>query len=184
MSHTLEAMAGSLAALRPTFTTFYGLLDDEQKARLVAMGMSNDASGKQDVASKRSGSKRDSLCQQWVINLRSWPVRQIEDGTSLSDQQHATLHELTAAIYRAAGRLGTSCNADDRFTPPGRLEARQDQLPAREFWRGVKLDRAPRCEPVAVACSQTQRLADPRKCSLFGPKRRFAASQPYVRSWG
>jgi arylsulfatase len=26
------------------------------------------------------------------------------------------LYELTAAIYRAAGRLGTSCNADDRFT--------------------------------------------------------------------
>ena len=123
-------MAGSLGALRPTFTTFYGLLDDEQKARLVAMGMSNDASGKQDVASKRSGSKQDSLCQQWVINLRSWPVRQIENGTSLSDEQHATLYELTAAIYRAAGRLGTSCNADERFTPPGRLEARQDQLQA------------------------------------------------------
>ena len=61
LSHTLEAMAGSLAALRPTFTTFYGLLDDEQKARLVAMGMSNDASGKQDVASKRSGSNEFPL---------------------------------------------------------------------------------------------------------------------------
>jgi LTXXQ motif family protein len=71
LSHTLEAMAGSLEALRPTLTTFYGLLNDEQKARLVAMGMSNDASGKQDVASKRSGSKQDSLCQQWVINLRN-----------------------------------------------------------------------------------------------------------------
>ena len=130
LSHTLEAMARSLGALRPTFTTFYGLLDDEQKARLVAMGMSNDASGKQDVASKRSGSKQDSLCQQWVINLRSWPVRQIEDGTSLSDEQHATLYELTAAIYRASGRLGTFCNADDRFTPLGRIEARQDQLEA------------------------------------------------------
>jgi len=28
------------------------------------------------------------------------------------------------------GRLGTACNADDRFTPPGRLEARQDALEA------------------------------------------------------
>jgi hypothetical protein len=130
LSHTLEAMATSLGALRPTFTTSYGLLDDEQKARLVAMGMSNDASGKQDVASKRNGSKRDSLCQQWVINLRSWPVRQIEDGTFLSDEQHAKLYELTAVIYRAAGRLGTSCSAGDRFTPPGRLEARQFQLEA------------------------------------------------------
>jgi hypothetical protein len=38
LSHTLEAMAASLGVLRPTFTTFYGLLNDEQKARLVAMG--------------------------------------------------------------------------------------------------------------------------------------------------
>jgi hypothetical protein len=130
LSHTLEAMTASLGVLRPTFTTFYGLLNDEQKARLVAMAISNNASGKQDVATKQNGSKQDSLCQQWVLNLRSWPVRQIEDGTSLSDEQHAALYELTAAIYRAVGRLGTACNADDRFTPPGRLEARQDALEA------------------------------------------------------
>jgi hypothetical protein len=49
----------------PTFTTFYGLLNDEQKARLVAMGISNNASGKQDVATKQNSSKQDSLCQQW-----------------------------------------------------------------------------------------------------------------------
>jgi hypothetical protein len=127
-SHTLEAMAASLGVLRPTFTTFYGLLNDEQKARLVAMTMSNNANGKEDVASKQTDSKQDSLCQQWVVSLRSWPVRQIEEGTSLSDEQHAALYELTAAIYRAAGR--TACIADDRFTPPGRLEARQDALKA------------------------------------------------------
>jgi hypothetical protein len=139
LSHTLEAMATSLRALRPTFATFYGLLDDEQKARLVAMGVSNNArarseqdgraTGRQNI-DKRSGSKPGSFCQQWVIDLRSWPVRQIEDGASLSDEQRAALYDLTAAIYRAAGRLGASCNADDRFTPPGRLEARQVQLEA------------------------------------------------------
>jgi hypothetical protein len=94
------------------------------------MGISNNASGKQDVAIKQNGSRQDSLCQQWAVNLRSWPVRQIEEEASLSDEQHATLYELTAAIYRAAGRLGTACIADDRFTPPGRLEARQDALEA------------------------------------------------------
>jgi hypothetical protein len=129
LSHTLEAMAASLGVLRPTFTTFYGLLNDEQKARLVAMDISNNASGKEDIATKQNGSK-DTLCQHWVVNLRSWPVRQIEDGTSLSDEQHAALYELTAAIYRAAGRLGKACIAEDRFTPPGRLEARQDALEA------------------------------------------------------
>ena len=47
----------------------------------------------------------------------------------MSDDQHATLYELTAAIYRAAGKLRTMCN-DDRFTPPGRLDARAEQLKA------------------------------------------------------
>jgi hypothetical protein len=81
LSHTLEAMATSLGALRPTFATFYGLLDDEQKARLVAMGVSNNArprseqdrraTGRQNI-DKRSGSNQGSFCQQWVIDLRSW----------------------------------------------------------------------------------------------------------------
>src|SRR6478672_4045017 len=52
LSHTLEAMAASLGVLRPTFTTFYGLLNDEQKARLVAMS----------YLTMQAGSK-DSLCQ-------------------------------------------------------------------------------------------------------------------------
>src|SRR6516225_5383003 len=58
----IERMIRSLGVLRPTFTTFYGLLGDEQKARLVAMGISNNASGKQDVAIKQNGSRQDSLC--------------------------------------------------------------------------------------------------------------------------
>ena len=48
----------------------------------------------------------------------------------MSDEQHATLYELTAAIYRVAGKLRTMCNTDDRFTPPGRLDARAEQLKA------------------------------------------------------
>ena len=37
LSRTLDAMAASLATLRPAFATLYGLLNDEQRARLVAM---------------------------------------------------------------------------------------------------------------------------------------------------
>jgi hypothetical protein len=136
LSRTLGAMAASLAALRPTFARFYDLLNDEQKARLVARTVSTDSQARsddksrspqnQDVANRRG----DSSCQQWVSYLKSWPVRQIEDRASLSDDQRATLYELTAAIYRAAGKLKTTCDADDRFTPPGRLEAREEQLKA------------------------------------------------------
>ena len=40
LSRTLGVMAASLAALRPTFARFYDLLNDEQKARLVAKTVS------------------------------------------------------------------------------------------------------------------------------------------------
>ncbi len=73
-------MAASLATLRPTFATFYGLLSDEQKARLVAKTASGDAQLRsdensrshtsQDVASRHS----DSYCQRWVLYLNSWSI--------------------------------------------------------------------------------------------------------------
>jgi hypothetical protein len=140
LGRTLEAMADSLAQLRPALATFYALLDDEQKARLVAMPPSKDARTQpedasrsrqtQDVAQRRGSSDRDLYCQQWVAYLKRWPIRQIEDRGHLSDNQRADLYDLTAALYREASRLGTVCHVDDRFTPPGRLENRQQQLKA------------------------------------------------------
>jgi hypothetical protein len=112
------------------------LLSDEQKARLIAKTASTDTQPGsddksrsrqiQDVANRRG----DSYCQQWVLYLKSWPIRQIDDRASLSDDQRATLYEVTAAIYRAAGKLRAKCDADDRLTPPGRLEAREEELKA------------------------------------------------------
>ena len=140
LSRTLDAMAASLATLRPAFATFYGLLNDEQKARLVAMTPSRDAQTQsedasrsrqsQDVTQRRGGSDGDLYCQQWIMYLKRLPIRQIEDRGHLSDDQRANLYDLAAAIFREAGRLGTVCHADDRFTPPGRLEAREQQLKA------------------------------------------------------
>jgi LTXXQ motif family protein len=94
LSRTLDAMAASLATLRPTFDKFYGLLNDEQKARLVAMTLSkvtlpqseerSRSRENRDPAHRLGGSGDGSYCQQWVKSLKSWPVRQIEDRTPLS----------------------------------------------------------------------------------------------------
>jgi hypothetical protein len=111
LSRTLGAMAASLAALRPTFARFYDLLNDEQKARLVAKTVSTDSQSRSDDKSRSlqnqdvTNRRGESSCQQWVLYLKSWPVRQIEDRASLSDDQRAALYELTAAIYRAASKL-------------------------------------------------------------------------------
>jgi hypothetical protein len=123
LSRAFDAMAASLATLQPAFGAFYGLLNDEQKARLVAMTLPN-----QDE--KRGSSNDNFYCQQWVTYLKKWPIRQIEGRGSLSDDQLATLYELTATIYRAAGKLRSVCNLDERLTPPGRLDARAEQLKA------------------------------------------------------
>src|SRR5262249_38455134 len=128
LSRALDAMAASLAALRPAFATFYGLLDDEQKARLAALTAPKEAESQseeasrsrqsQDIGQRRGSSDADLYCQQWIAYLKKWPIKRIEERGSLSDDQHASLYELTAAIYRASGKLRTTCNADDRFTPP------------------------------------------------------------------
>ena len=85
LSRALDAMGASLATLRPAFATFYGLLNDEQKARLVAMTSPRDAQAQseeashspqsQDVAQRRS-SNGDLYCQQWVCAVirRRFPV--------------------------------------------------------------------------------------------------------------
>ena len=80
-SRTLDAMAASLATLRLAFATFYGLLNDEQKARLVAMTRSRDAPQSdeasrsrtsQDVTQRRGGSDGDLYCQQWTTHLTKY----------------------------------------------------------------------------------------------------------------
>jgi hypothetical protein len=68
------------------------------------------------------------LSKAVIVPLR--PVAQVERAISLSDDQHANLYDLSAAIYRAAGSLATACPAEDRFTALGRLDARQRQLQA------------------------------------------------------
>jgi hypothetical protein len=139
LGRALDAIATSLATLRPALAGFYDALDDEQKARLVAIDLSRNSLPKSDRgeretangrARKGSDPAQDPVCRQWVEILRSWPVRQVESGISLSDQQRAILYELTAAIYRATSGLVGACPAEDRFTALGRLDAKQRQLQA------------------------------------------------------
>jgi hypothetical protein len=67
-------MAISLAALRPAFATFYGLLDDEQKARLVAMtsprNSEESSHSLQTQDAQRRVSSDGDYCQQWITYLK------------------------------------------------------------------------------------------------------------------
>ncbi len=139
LCRALDAIAASLATLRPALATFYDMLDDEQKARLVAMDFSRKSPPKSDRGERETAHERapngphpaqDPVCNRWIAMLRSWPVRQIESGISLSDEQRAILYDLTAAIYRATSRLAGACPVQDHFTALVRLDAKQRQLQA------------------------------------------------------
>jgi hypothetical protein len=144
LDHALRLMADSLQSLRLALADFYRLLDDEQKAQLLAMGLSNNqlaqSKGKptrrQSATDTAAYADRKSMCVQWTDSLRSWPVREIDSATALSDFQRASLYALAAAIYRSAGDLAQACPAQNRLTPVSRLEARENLL--RALQRGME----------------------------------------------
>jgi hypothetical protein len=138
LNHALQLMAGSLGSLRVALADFYRLLDDEQKAQLLAMSLSNNqlagSKGKplrrQSATEAAANAEQRSMCVQWAGSLRSWPVREIDSAPALSDFQRANLYALAAAIYRSAGDVAQACPAENRLTPVGRLEARENLLQA------------------------------------------------------
>jgi hypothetical protein len=136
LSQLIDEIVGSLGALRPVLASFYTSLDDEQKARLavssfLASQPKSDRYSHNSYASyERIDLGQDDICGDWVRALRSWPIREIARGMNLSDEQHAALHEVAAATYRAAGDLLASCPTEDPLTPVGRLDAGREEMRA------------------------------------------------------
>jgi hypothetical protein len=136
LSQVLDEIVESLGALRPVLASFYTSLDDEQKAR-VALSSFLASQPKTGGDSRdlyaffdRIDPEQDAICGYWITALRGWPTREISRGMKLSDEQHAALHDVAAANYRAAGDLLRSCPADNRLTPPGHLDAEREKMRA------------------------------------------------------
>jgi hypothetical protein len=136
LSQVLDKIIGSLSALRPVLASFYTSLDDEQRARLSVSSFLN-SQPKPDGESRNSyafddriGPEQDAICGYWLTALRSWPIREIAPEVRLSDEQHAALHDVAAASYRAAGDLLRSCPAEIRLTPVGHLDAEREKMRA------------------------------------------------------
>jgi hypothetical protein len=136
----LAAFANTLDKVRPTVEAFYGLLNDEEKARLVAGYVAPDASVPEQSQPPRNeraiarapappqGGASAAPCRKWAEALRAWPVRQVEYSIQLSDAPHAALYEATAAIYRAVDQVANSCSAANSFTPVGQIDRQRKQI--------------------------------------------------------
>jgi LTXXQ motif family protein len=97
---------------------------------------------------------------------------EIARGMRLSDQQHAALHEVAAATYRAAGDLLAPCPVENPLTPVGGLDVERAETRALLF--GINAVR-----PVLADFEDTLK-ADQKKSldAMMNPSPNFRASAP------
>jgi LTXXQ motif family protein len=103
----------------PASSKFYGLLNDEQKARLDAIGQ--DQHGKS--AAKKTGSPLAQNCGSAQSGVTDWPTAEINARLHPTDAQRASLTALQDASAKATDLLKSSCQPDDALTPSARLAA-------------------------------------------------------------
>jgi hypothetical protein len=116
MQQRLEAMTSAVALVRPPLDKFYGLLDDEQKARLNALAEDQrKASGSKASLAQNCGDAQPAAFQ--------WPGNEIEARLHLDDTQRAAIEVLQDASTEAADMLKSACQPDGALTPPARLAA-------------------------------------------------------------
>jgi len=136
MQQRIEAMIAAVATVQPSLDKFWGLLSDEQKARLTALG---DDQRRRIAASKRNRPLAQACDVGQPAALR-WPAEEIEARLHPTDAQRASLAALQDANAKAADTLRISCQADDAVTPPARLAASGKRLDT--MLRAVKLTRS------------------------------------------
>jgi hypothetical protein len=124
MQARIEAMISAVATVQPALEKFYGVLDDEQKARLNAVV---EDQRKISAARLAKGSLVEN-CGAAQTAATQWPTAEIEARLHLTDAQHASLETLQDASVQAADLLKASCQPDNALTPPARLAAASKRL--------------------------------------------------------
>jgi hypothetical protein len=124
MQQRVEAMIAAVATVQPALDKFYGLLNDEQKARLNAFGEGQ----RRQVATRNRNRQFTQSCEFVQGAPLRWPSEEIDVRLHPTDAQRASVIALEAASARAADTLKTSCQAENAVTPPARLTAVRKRL--------------------------------------------------------
>jgi hypothetical protein len=119
MQARIEAMISAVATVQPPLEKFYGLLNDEQKARLNAVAEDQ----RRISAAKRAKGSLVESCGGAQPAAMQWPTGEIEARLHPTDTQRAGLETLQDAGAQAADMLKASCQPDNALTPPARLAA-------------------------------------------------------------
>jgi hypothetical protein len=119
MQQRIEAMIAAVDTVQPPLEKFYGLLNDEQKARLTALG----ADQRRSQAAAKTGGSLAQSCGAAQPGVTAWPTAEIDRTVRPTEAQRASLAALQDATAKAADMLKASCEADESLTPPARLAA-------------------------------------------------------------
>lgn len=124
MQKRIEALIGAVQTVQPALDKFYGLLNDEQKARLTALGKNQreDKEAKNEEA-KTENPPNATTPQDCGGAIPEWPTQKITDALQPTEAQRDSLNALAAASAKAADMLKTSCQPSAALTPPARLAA-------------------------------------------------------------
>ena len=119
MQQRVEAMIAAVGTVQPPLDKFFDLLNDEQKARLTALGQDQRAKS----AARKTGGSSAQTCGATQAGVTDWPTAEIDAKVHPTDAQRASLAALQDANAKAADLLKSSCQIDDALTPPARLAA-------------------------------------------------------------
>jgi hypothetical protein len=116
MQKRLEGMVQAVAGIGPPLDRLYGLLTDEQKARLDA------------VNEQYQRDRRTTAGCNAALSATRWAAEQIDKAVQPSPEQQAKLDALKTAMTAAANDLTDACPSSLPTTPPARLKAITRQL--------------------------------------------------------
>jgi hypothetical protein len=123
MQQRIEAMIGGVATVQPALDKFYGLLNDEQKARLNAV-----AEDQERKAARRRNRAIAPACEVTQSSALKWPAEEVDARLHPTEAQRGKLTVLQDASTAAADMLRTSCRPDEAATPSARLAAAGKRL--------------------------------------------------------
>jgi hypothetical protein len=123
MQQRVQAMRDAVGIVKPALDKFYGLLSDDQKAKITALAAEQRATQREDNAANNN-------CSAAQPGATEWPSDLIERNVKPTDAQRASLTALQDAATKAADILKSSCAPTEARTPPARLDAAAARLDA------------------------------------------------------
>ena len=129
MQQRIEAMIAAVQTEQPPLGEFYGLLNDEQKARVNAIGVNQRPSETAAASAKQSELAQN--CNATQLGGLQLPSAEIDKTVRPTDEQRMILVGLQNATTQAAADLiKASCVSSNPFTPAARLAAVGKRLEA------------------------------------------------------